>query len=651
MRLSRLVHVLLAICIGVILTLVQLSSCVPEEGSFLDDYYASTFLSVAGQWDGDNLRSNPEVVVVIDGPEKTDWQLSVVLEGGVTYKANGLTGERLVCVLDGAGLGPDRRVTSASVSVFHPETDEILFIRKDVVISLEGDFDGGSDEPGPVTPEDEPRVVAKSLSFTGDGVDMVLPLDGATPRFELQESGSGVLTLGFSLYGREVGPVQLEADVTVGSEHLRIDSVERLDGPMFRIAVFALSEGSGRLELVLRGCYSSYVQFVDFRALPDGRIIEFIPNVFCFSDQNDARGVVVPMGFREGETCDIVVNYKERDTGAVGRTVYSSVSGREPLTVTLWSAGAAKDWREVSFWVELFVPGKDKAVYVTPTVSVFPFRPSFTWWEENGAKYVKESEPVRTRTAYSGYQLGVLTDYRYPSHLHSVIVSDLSGTGRVWTSYKPEPDTDGLYMFSIGRLPRGNRTFRVTFNTDEGEYDYMFSRSFCDVWTVMPYIGNHSGLRSLFAYVTGPETYLQASCVLDIYIDIYGVFEYTTAVIEDNVKVNRLDHWWHYVTTRGFDHTLDYGTGHVDLLIQSGWVNTAIKYLFESAGGLPWSLVGQKATFWGPGGVIQVYQPGSSRPGVILTAKADDAFYKSGYDIEVDISRLVPVLEENGIIY
>ncbi len=647
---SRFVRFLvLAVCACVVMP-----CCTHETGFDIGLYSLEQVESVPGTWDSGVLTSDPSIEALVIGPDECGWLVCVEMVTGLRYTVTGRTGERIRCVLDGLGFSPNHTKSTATVSVLHAETREVLSVRKNVVVCIEGDFgEGGEDQPG----EDEPEAGDKSPCVTITGAELVL--DGNDPisissgsfSFEIQKYVSASLRVFYSLNKYEEGPISCQVSDICGGESLEIGtgSIEHSVGS-FYFPVEGLQEGKGRFRVNLSARHSSTSVLFEFTVLPNGHVIEFKPNTFCFYDQIPAYGKIIPFGFDKGETYDVVLHYKERDSGEEGETVYRGLSSADPAEVLLWESGKAKDWYEVTFWAELFLPGINEAVFVTTPVKVSVFRPDFLWWEEDGETMVRSDSMVCSRSASSIVRLGVTTGYSKYGHIKQMRVYDIN-TGKSFNVSSPEPGTDGCFVFRMTHPSRGSHSFTIYFDTDEGTYRLSTSKAFRDVWTVTPFIDG----SSFFAAFDGPLPGIDMRCILDVSVDIYAVFNYTMALTRDGEPYDEPMRWWHFIETRGFDYTIEQGTGQSDLLIYKGWINTGLKHIRKVAGGKDWSITGGVATRWSSDesgkDFIEEYKPDSSCPGVILRIKADKLFTDSYHGIAVDYSRIRPVLDDYGITY
>lgn len=638
---------------GMAAVFVSLSSC--ERPFDISSYEVKLVESYPGTLSSGTVLSNPSIAVLVDGPAEREWKVEVGSGDLAGTEALAVTGRRVEFPV--RGLSAERPEALVSVVVRDHASGEVLSVRRRLRIYLEDlskpGGDGGTDGPD-VPPVVTPSLVVSSLTLLVGGPgssvsETALSLADGQPSFEVQKGCSGSLVVGYACSGDDGLSVSLDVRTEDGALIKIPDGSVTRSASSFTIPFRAISEGSGRLEITLTGEKSSASVLIGFTVLPDGRVIEFVPDTFTFAEQNEAKGTIKFMGFPEGERCDVVLCYKERDSGDEGKSEYRDVDTGIPLRVLLWEAGGAASWHEVSYWAELYAPGETEAFYVTPVTKVYPFRPEFLWWQEDGTG-VREGSPVRSTASGAVSRLAVVTGSHLPGHITQVVIRD-SRQGKSYTATSPERDTDGYYVFEMVHPKKGEHTFSVTFVTDEGDYRYSFGKRFCDVWTVIPFVDG----SSLYADLRGPELTLDTRCELEIFVDIYAVFDYTIAMERNGQKTDEPTRWWHYIETRGLDYIIPSGTAQVTLKIQSGWVNTSLRHIKSVAGGLPWSVTGGTATRWvknGNGGMTAMtYTPAASKPGVLLALKADSYFYGACNDIVLDYSKLKGTLDSNGFVY
>lgn len=613
--------------------------------SDLSEYSVTECEAHTGELSGGEVILEACVSVVVSGPEERMWQVTLTTDGGKCTKVVARTGRRAWAPC--YELSREMPETTVSVSVGDLGSGEVLFTRRNLSLRLEevGEGGGGDEPSGPEGPE-EPGTslsVSSLVLHAGERTENISVGEGKAA-FEVQKGDAGVLVLSFVCSGMDASAVSLSV-AGGGDGSLRIpDGAVDLSGTEFRIPFRAVSEGSGNVSLSLKGEGLSAGVNVVFTVLPDGRVIELVPDVFLFAEQNEAMGTVVFMGFAEGKRCDVVIRYRERSGGEAGRREYLDVPADRPLRVLLWEAGKAAEWQEADYWAELYEPGGDEPLWVTEPVTVRPFRPEFLWWESDG-KAVREGEAVRSTSTGSACRLGVTVGRSRQEAVTRITVRDLR-QGRSFVSTSAEPETEGCFVTDMVHPSKGRHDFVATFETAEGTYSYSFSQSFCDVWTVLPFVDGHS----LYAELRGPERTVGERCELRISVDIYAVFDYTVAVERDGEKINEPARWWHFVERRGLDYTIEKGTAQGEMKIQNGWVNTSVRHIKSVAEGLDWSVTGGTATRWVSSRTVQ-YKPQASKAGILLTLGVNESFRTAGNDVVLDLSRIQGTLDERGIVY
>ena len=629
---------------GLLAGLACMLFCVTACGPSFDisQYSVKVLESYPGTMSDGIVIVYPSIAVQVSGPSEREWRITVGAQGLPGTDALTVTGRRVAFSV--WGLSPERPEAFATVVITDRESGEVLASRRRVRLYL----DDISEQGGGGGPEDPPVETSSldfsSLSLLTDGDSMSLPVVDGKTAFEIQKGCSGSLVVSYSSSSDDDSRVSLHIQ-SEGSTHLRIpDGTLTRSRSSFSVPFTALSEGSGRIGIVLTEDSMSASLTVDYTVLPDGRVIELVPDVFTFAEQNDAMGSILFMGFNEGERCDVVLRWRERDSGEEGRMEYRGVDTGSPLRVLLWEADMAASWNEVSCWAELYVSGQGEPLYVTPVTKVYPFRPELLWWESDG-KAVREGEVVRSASTGSACRLGVTVGLSRQEAVTRITVRDLR-QGRSFVSTSAEPETEGCFVTDMVHPSKGRHDFVATFETAEGTYSYSFSQSFCDVWTVLPFVDGHS----LYAELRGPERTVGERCELRISVDIYAVFDYTVAVERNGEKINEPARWWHFVERRGLDYTIEKGTAQGELKIQSGWVNTSVRHIKSVAEGLDWGVTGGTATRWVSSRTVQ-YKPQASKAGILLTLGVNESFRMAGNDVVLDLSRIQGTLDERGIVY
>ena len=500
------------------------------------------------------------------------------------------------------------------------------------------------------TADDETiKIEGASLSAFGEKNQLKVH-GGHSTSLEIEKDALAELCVTYSVTEYETGAIEYSISPSGGNEILSVVGSELdSDNRQLKISLKALSEGDGKFAVTLRGVGPETTLNVSYSVIVVERKVDLSYDRFIFAENYDAYGTVTMSGFRGGEKCTVLLYLTLQNKVEERRAEYHDVNPSEQFRILLWKAGEARDWNSPRFRIEVLIPGREEAVASTTLSSPTVITPAYYWISGDGVS-VRGNEGVRSYAPDSNVQLTVVLGYMCNGHVNKVTVEDCT-SGKTYSNSQPEPNSDSYYIFGIRHPSCGKHTFVVTLDTDEGVYSLSFDKEFVDVWTVTPFIDG----SSLYADLRGPEQTLGTRCALEIFVEIYAVFNYTVAVEHNGEKVDEPSRWWHYIETRGLDYTIERGTGQTTLKIQTGWVNTALRHIKSVAEGLSWSVTGGKATRWmknAQGGMSIInYTPSSSKPGVILTLKADNAFYASGNDIVLDFSKIGGTLSANGIVY
>lgn len=586
----------------------------------------------------------PSLAILVSGPDDAWWEVDVTGDApGETMACRCRTGVNTALKLTKLDMGAHRKEASVSVKVRRSETGELLAVRGGVRVTV------NEETPVPPAPEKTRTVRIDRLVLSSGGNETTVETDGSSAaELTLCEGDTGELHVYYTPL-QDDGPVTCTvAPQAEDAPLILLEEEVRSTGDGLAIIPFAArAKGSGTAELALCGNGAPTPLLLPFTVGPRILSATLTPDNFLFAEGNDARGTVTMEGFRKGERCRVLIRFRGLSGSHQGSIEYKAVDPAKPLRVTLWKAGAAETWDDVAYKAEVYGEAAGMDPVVSPEVTVRPLRPTVQWGDEEGIG-VRDEDPVRSRTAYASVSMEFDPGKDLHDHIRKVTLRD-SRSGKETTASSPVQGHH-IYLMKMTRPSRGNHVFSVILDTDEGAFVFSTRKEFVDVWTAAPFVDG----SSLYAYLTGPEPTLQSECRMGIYVNVYAHYDYTVAEEGDGWHTDMKREWWAYLETRHLDYTVGSGTGHTNVTIQSGWVNTAIRQLRDLGAGKPWPAQ-TEASRWVKDQYgnyrKETYTPQPSVTGVHVYLKCNEEFYSAGYDFELDISRLAPVLEQNGIAY
>ena len=607
----------------------------------ITEYQLSTVSVTPGYWENGGITRFPSVNVRVSGPEKQLWEVTVTPEnGGTPYEESFETGASCNVVLEGITLSDTRREMGITIRVTHVGTDEVLTVNRQFKATLEGNFE-------PPKPQETIHVTGLA-KVVGEESTAITLTDSYSATVDVMERYSGFLVLSYKTDPTEEGPVscQITFPETEGNTPQLTISTEGITREDGRITLpFTSKEpGTGSFTITLKGKGAETVFTVSYIVMGRPYEATFTPRRFVFAKKYDAHGTVHVFGFREGEKCNVVLHWKEVETGTEGSTSYPDIEARTPLDVILWKAGEVNENSSYSFWAEVFIDGKESPVATTEAQTVRPFAIGLVWYDAKG-EILAQSDKVRSWKSSSTCTLEVRTASWAPDSITHVSVIDITAE-RSYSCAEPAPETEGYYKFEFKHPQRGVHQFTVTLETTEGDFTFETEKTFIDVWTVSPYADG----SSLYATLNGPLSSIKSDCNITFTLAGYALWDYTVAEIDDNGQhVNTPKQATKYIGSRSEGYTIEKGTANGGRLrLVSGQFKLAMRMLKGKCSGKPFSLTGLTASRWSGDSVV-TYTPEDSKTIIDFIIKADDAFLNDFNELESDISKLKPTLESNEI--
>ena len=625
------------------LALLSVCSC-GNKFSILD--YQMTVVSVKpGTWENGIITRYPSVDVKIEGPDTQDWEIVITPDNGsAPYYGSTVTGRVRSITLEGINLSKDRREMGITIQVVHVNSGETLAVNRQYKASIEGDFDPV------IPPAPQSTISVAGLSLVVDEDSSVITVaEGNKVSIDVLENYSGNLVLSYSKEESETEAVTCTLSQTDGMNHFILPKNEDIikGESTFTIPFTTGEPGTGRFSVILKGSGPETVLSVSYVVKSRPYVATFTPNHFNFAS-HDAHGTVEVFGFREGEKCDVVLNWKETTTGNEGKALYSGVNAKTPLEVVLWKAGEAKMGNEFVFWAQVYEEGKAEPVAVTEEQSVSPISISWSWTDAHGNPSAA-GEAIRSWASSSACRLDVMTASWAPEFIEKVTVNDVT-SGRTFSTPEPAAETEGCYGIEMTHPDRGVHNFTIILETTEGEYSFETEKTFIDVWTISPWTKG----SSLYVTFVGPASSIKTDCNLSITLHGYAIWDYTIAETnESGQHVNTPKQEIKLIGSRTEPFTIDKGTSSgSDIKVKpvAGLFNVAMRMLKDKCSGKPFSMTGISATRWS-GSSIATYTPATSNTFVKIVMKADAPFYEDYNELETDISRLKTTLANNGIYY
>lgn len=637
-----------------ILLLLMVAGAAACQKRFSITEYQMNILSVRpGAWVDGEITRYPSVDVRIDGPDTQDWEITVSPANGASpYSESAETGRIKTILLEGIELSKERREMGITIRAIHVNTGEVLAINSQYKASIEGNFDPVV--PPTPTPQETLSITGLSLVMGEESTPITIA-EGHRATLDILENCSGTLMLAYSQEESETNPVSCTLSQTEGKNHITLSQEGIVKGEStFTIPFTTAEPGTGSFSLTLKGNGPETVLTVSYIIKSRPYEATFEPNHFTFAEGNDAHGKVEIFGFAEGEKCDVVLRWKETTSGDEGSTAYPGIDVKEPLDVILWKAGEAAIGKNYIFWAEIYEQGKtEEPVAVTEKKTVTPFAISLSWTDAQG-------EPVldgKIRSWYNRYKrtLSVTTASWAPEFINKVSVKDVTA-GRSYSSQTPASEADGSYTIEMTKYPeRGVHKFTVTLQTTEGDYSFETEMTFIDVWTFVPYKKG----SSLYAEFRGPTktSVTQTDCSLTVLFNVYAAWNYTVAEVNSEGKrVNTPKLHTVYVRNKGVDYTVPKGTkttnGSDDIKFKevAGLFNVALSLLKPMGRGRSFSETGLTASRWDGGSIVN-YTPPESQTMVSFSVKVSDVFTSDYNEVMADVSKLIPILQDEGILY
>jgi len=623
-----------------LLTLLSASSC-GKKFSILE--YQLNVLSVnAGYWDNGSIIRYPSVEVRVEGPDSQDWEIIVSpANGAMPYTEPAVTGRSRTITLEGIDLNADQREIGLTIQAIHVNTGEVLATYKQYKATLEGNF-------APPAPPETIFVTSLSMVIEQE-TSSISVTDGHRATMDVLEHYSGSLLLSYNKEETETDPISCTLSQT-GESSLITLSEEGIiqEDSSFTIPFTSGEPGTGSFSIILKGKGPETVLVVSYIVKTRPYEATFTPNHFTFASQYDAHGTVNAFGFREGEKCDVILNWKETTTGNEGSTRYEGVDAKTPLDVILWKAGEAAVGQDYIFWAQVYEEGETEPVATTEEQSVSPFALTYAWTDAHGDS-TAPGNAVRSWASSSICQFDVVTASWAPEFIKMITIKDVTA-GRSYSSQEPVADTEGFYRTEMKHPKRGVHNFTVTLETEEGNFTFETEMTFIDVWTVSPYAKG----SSLYLILTGPVSSLKTDCNMSITLHGYALWDYTLAETnESGQKVNTPQQAKVYIGSRTEPFTIENGTSsgsHIKVKPIAGLFNIAMRMLKDKCSGKPFSMTGITATRWN-GDTATSYTPDASSTFVRFDIAADDPFYEDFNEVYTDISQLKSTLSDNGIYF
>ena len=221
---------------------------------------------------------------------------------------------------------------------------------------------------------------------------------------------------------------------------------------------------------------------------------------------------------------------------------------------------------------------------------------------------------------------------------------------KTYSTKEPVSQEEGLYNIRMTHPTRGEHQLTVTLQTTEGDYSFDTGMTFIDVWTFTPFVRG----SSLFADFRGPASSIVTDCSLTVLFKVYAAWDYTVAETNsEGQHVNTPKQATLYVRSKGVDHTVPAGTSsgtEIKFQEAAGLFKAALALLKPMGRDKPFSETGLTATRWEGGNVVS-YTPAASKTSVAFSVTVAEAFLNDFNEVLPDITQLIPILQENGILY
>lgn len=625
-----------------LIVLVGVSSC--QKAFYITDYQLNILSVNPGAWEDGDITSYPSVDLRVDGPDTQNWEIIISPANGASpYSEMAVTGRTKRMVLDGIGLSKEQREMGITIRAVHVITGETLATYTQYKASIEGDFD----PVVPPAPQETISVTALSL-VSGEESSPITVTDGHKASLDLMEGYSGSLVLSYGQTQSETEVISCTLTQTEGKDCIILSQEAIIKGEStFTIPFTAGKPGSGSFTVILKGNGPETVLTVSYivKSLPHEAT--FTPNRFTFAEAVDAHGTVEVFGFKEGEKCDVILHWKETTSGAEGSTSYPAVDAKAPLDVILWKAGETAVGREYLFWAEVFEAGETEPVAITEKKTVTPITIEFSWTDARG-NLVSDGK-IRSWSSSSKCILGVKTAPWTTEFITKVSLKDIT-SGRTYSTKEPVSQAEGLYNIRMTHPTRGEHQLTVTLQTTEGDYSFDTGMTFIDVWTFTPFVRG----SSLFADFSGPAPSIATDCSLTVLFKVYAAWEYTVAETNSEGKhVNTPKLATTFVRSKGVDNTVPAGTSsgtEIKFKEVAGLFKAALALLKPMGRDKPFSETGLTATRWEGGNVVS-YTPAPSKTSVAFSVTVAESFLNDYNEVLPDITQLIPILQENGILY
>ena len=638
---SQIRHILSWSILLILLTL-GVSSC--KKGFSITDYQMNILSVRPGAWVDGEITRYPSVDLRVDGPDTQNWEITISPANGASpYSEMAVTGRIKTIVLEGIGLSKEKREMGITIRAVHVGTGETLASNSQYKASIEGDFD-------PVVPP----APQETISFTaltlvsGEESSPITIAGGHKATLDIMEGYSGSLVLSYDQTGGEAEAVSCTLTQTEGKDNLILSPEKIVRGESsFTIPFSAGTPGTGSFSITLKGNGPETVLTVNYIVKSFPHEATFTPNHFTFAELYDAHGTVEVYGFREGEKCDVILHWKETTSGEEGSTSYPGVDAKAPIDVILWKAGETAVGKEYLFWAEVFEEGQTEPAAITEKKAVTPFSVELSWTDARG-NLVTDGK-IRSWSSSSKCVLGVKTAPQTTEFITKVALKDIT-TEKTYSTKEPASQKEGLYNIRMTHPIRGEHQLTVTLQTTEGDFSFETGMTFIDVWTFTPFVRG----SSLFADFRGPASSITMDCALTVLFKVYAAWDYTVAETNsEGQHVNTPKQATIYVRSKGVDHTVPAGTSsgtEIKFQEAAGLFNAALALLKPMGRDKPFSDTGLTATRWEGGNVVS-YTPAASKTSVAFSVTVAESFLKDYNEVLPDITQLIPILQENGILY
>ena len=625
-----------------ILLTMGISSC--KKGFSITDYQLNILSVRPGAWEDGEITRYPSVDLRVEGPDTQNWEIIITPAGSTSpYSETAVTGRIKSMVLEGIGLSKEKREVGITIRAVHVNTGETLATYTQYKVSIEGDFD----PVVPPAPQETISVTALSL-VSGEESSPITVTDGHKASLDLMEGYSGSLVLSYGQTQSETEVISCTLTQTEGKDCIILSQEAIIKGEStFTIPFSAGKPGSGSFAITLKGNGPETVLTVSYKVKSLPHEATFTPNHFTFAEAYDAHGTVEVFGFQEGEKCDVILYWKETTSGEEGSSSYPAVDAKAPLDVILWKAGETAVGREYVFWAEVFEAGQTEPVAITEKKTVTPIAIELSWTDARG-DLVSDGK-IRSWSSSSKCVLGVKTAPQTTEFITKVSLKDITSE-KTYSTKEPVSQEEGLYNIRMTHPTRGEHQLTVTLQTTEGDYSFDTGMTFIDVWTFTPFVRG----SSLFADFRGPASSIVTDCSLTVLFKVYAAWDYTVAETNsEGQHVNTPKQATLYVRSKGVDHTVPAGTSsgtEIKFQEAAGLFKAALALLKPMGRDKPFSETGLTATRWEGGNVVS-YTPAASKTSVAFSVTVAEAFLNDFNEVLPDITQLIPILQENGILY